>query len=431
MKYIKKLTPVILTVLFLSTRIFILANPPEYFSDVTAYYEVYANIWRYGLTPYLEHLFEYPPAAVPLISIPLDLDQMGIGKYYLNYRIETFLIETAFFIFMYLSMGKVSWLKKKKLLLLSSYIVLTTVAKNFFYEGLDLAFTAAIFSSFLSILWYKSGKVAGQTLTWTLFWLSTAIKFLTLPLMVPLFLVLRTDWKKSIIAFVAGFLIVWGLPLAIYRSSLQVSFVYNLSRPIKYASFPAHLIRWADLFTESEEQSKLPPDFEFLGPVSDTVTRVNKLVFPLSVALVLLWSSYTLIKMKSGKKKLSLALLLSEVKKPKQLKVADQFTFLLRTYGVYVFVLFLTAKTFSQPFHIWYLPLLVLFPFTSQKKWWLAFGMMLLMVALDTTEWLHLSQPLRDYEALPVPLLRDSLRFIPMGVMIALLLGKNLTNKKS
>src|SRR6185369_13200574 len=121
---------------FVISRIWVLQHPPLYYSDVKHDYERYANIWRYSLMPYRQHLFEYPPAAVPLISIPLDIDQAGIGVYYLNYRVEIFLFECVLFGFLLAVISRLPTKSIVKISAVTFYILAGIVAKDFWYEGL-------------------------------------------------------------------------------------------------------------------------------------------------------------------------------------------------------------------------------------------------------------------------------------------------------
>ncbi|KKU82946.1 MAG: hypothetical protein UY10_C0019G0006 [Microgenomates group bacterium GW2011_GWA2_47_8] len=397
----KKLPLLCVIALFVISRVYVFLNPPPYYSDVTADYERYANIWRYGLTPYLEHLYEYPPASIPLLSLPLSLDQAGFGKYYANYRLQILLIDSVFFIVLlrYLSKQKT----KYAVFRLLGYIVLTTIAKDFLYEGLDLAFSASYVACIIFLSKQKDSSLRQTFSAWTLFWLSTAIKFLTLPLLVPLFF--ATIWEKQAITRVSvarttiialcSFLLVWGIPLALFRSSLSVSFVYNFSRPIKYASFPAHIIRWINAFTNSESQSMVAPDFPYVGPVSQQVTKSVAIVFPFAVFCFLIWSTVLYFRQTTYSYK-------------------SKQTYLIATYGMYIFLLFITAKTFSQPFHIWYLVLLPLLIFRHMRESTLVVLSMLLLVLLDTTAVLAIKTNFKLFSIIPLDLLRDSLRFIPM-----------------
>ncbi|MBD3279769.1 MAG: hypothetical protein GF390_03590 [Candidatus Pacebacteria bacterium] len=452
---------IILIILFVISRTYIYLNPPEFYSDVTADYERYANTWRYGLTPYRMVLYEYPPATIPLLALPLEIDQLGIGNYYANYRFQIMVIDAVFFGLLLIVLPKLAWFDQQKYWPLLAYLGLTSLAKNFFYEGIDLAFAAAIIISFIVLLWSRTQtqnkKHAHQAfllkvISWTFFWLSFAIKFLTFPLIIPLWLIHRSvNLKKDLAAVMTGCLVVWGLPLMLYRTSLGVSVVYNLRRPIKYASFPAYLIRWVDYFTNTETQIMKAPDFERVGPISTVVTNGLQIVFPLAILLILWWAVNLLVKklvkkplLKGVKHQLThpaqtlktyWQLFLGQDIKLKQVDQQNKLFYLLKIYGIYVFVLFLTAKIFSQPFHIWYLPLLVLFPFAKTRDWGLAVGAAVLMVALDTAEFLHLKNIFGpepyfiDKELLS--LIRDGFRFLPMLVMLKLLVSSSFANYQS
>lgn len=406
----KKYWLLIVFLLFIASRIFIWLTPPPHYSDVKADYERYANMWYYGLTPYREHLYEYPPATIPLLLFPLILDQKGIGKYYPNYRAQILIIDIAFFIFLSLSLNRLIK-TKKKYFILSSYIFLTSLCRAFFYEGIDLAFTASICVSFLILLWKNPNKLLTKFLIWAFFWLSTAIKFITFPLIVPLYLITKTNLKKDVQAIYFGFLTVWAIPLLIFRSSLSASFAYNLSRPIKYASFPAHIIRWIDFFTNTETQINKAPDFQFTGPISQIITQINKYLFPLMIFLFLFWA------VKKTKAKLT--------------NVKNKTLLLFQIYLIYLFILFLAAKTFSQPFHIWYLaPVSLLASYLPRKKTILALGLVILMLLLDMTEILHIPPHLQIINGFPFAILRDTFRFLPMFTIPFMLVNLNWSKNK-
>lgn len=360
---------IIIFLLFLASRIFILKNPPPYYSDVKADYEKYANIWYYGLTPYKEIIYEYPPLTIPLLLNPLLLDLKGIGKYYLNYRLQIFFLESIFFVFFIYSMQKLNWTNKKNYFCLFLYIFFTTIAKNFLYEGIDLIFTITMFSSFLTFLWFKKKKFLGKLTRWTLFWASTAIKFLTFPLIIPLFLIDKSkNVKKDIFVIFLSFLLIWGIPLAVFRTSLSVPFVYNLDRPIKYSSSFNQIIKFINFFTRTERQNIKAPDFEYYGPVSNIISRVQKILFPLIMLIFLLSISKEILSKRNIKNS------------QKKLLASCQY------YLSYLFILFFSAKIFSQPFHIWYIPAVAfLVPNLKKRNQFLIAGTTTCLVLLHTT----------------------------------------------
>lgn len=426
----------VIVFLFVISRWFIFSNPPPYYSDVKADYERYANMWRYGTPPYLKHLYEYPPATIPMLSIPLSLDQAGYGKYYPNYRTEILLIDAIFFGYLVWLVGKIPWLNKRQFESLLVYIILTTLAKDFFYEGIDLAFTASATISF-TLLYFISPKRTAfknmliETVIWTFFWLSVGIKFLTLPLALPLALFLhRGKIVQQIGTCIIGFFIVWGLPIAIYRSSLQVMFVHNNDRPIKYASFPAYLIKWANVFTHSEQQHMVAPDFEYQGPVSTQVTKINKAVFPVIIITTIL-AMTTLIVLKTFElRKLSLSTVQEYFFHPKKLSEQTQLSLMLWFYTIYIFVLFVSAKIFSQPFHIWYIAPLVLLPFKKKSGWYFVIALCTLMILLDMTTLLHIKNNFLVFGVVEIGLIRDMFRFIPMFIILVVGVHQLRMNKE-
>lgn len=424
----KKVLIALIFVIFLLSRWYVFENGPKYYSDVTADYERYANMWRYGLTPYLKHLYEYPPATIPLLSIPLTLDQAGIGKYYSNYRTEILILDTAFFIYLIFIVQKIPWLEKRWLEVLLFYIVLTALSKEFLYEGLDLVFTATTTVATTLAILLKQKNFVLQTAIWFFFWLSTAIKFLTLPLVAPLFLLLNSGTlTKRILACALGFMLVWGVPIALYRSSLQVSVIHNNNRPIKYAAFSAHIIRWVNSFTHTEEQRMVAPDFEYQGPVSDQITAINTVVFPIGLLFVLVYFIYY-IHTKIAPLPLSVEQLKKYFSTEAKLNAKRTVAFGLLFYSLFIFYLFIFAKIFSQPFHIWYIPPLILFPFVSKKTWYSVMALCILMIMLDLTTWLHIKNNFLVFNTIEIALLREATRFIPMFIIGYLLIKEVKTN---
>src|SRR3990167_2425507 len=78
---------------FFISRIYILLNPPPNYSDVFHDYRRYAEMWASGITPYFTHLYEYPPATLPILYLPEYLNRLNVGHYYQNYRLQIFLFD--------------------------------------------------------------------------------------------------------------------------------------------------------------------------------------------------------------------------------------------------------------------------------------------------------------------------------------------------
>jgi hypothetical protein len=294
---------------FLVSRMYVLYNPPYMmpnqerqiqgsgYSDVKQDYERYANMWHYGLTPYLKHWYEYPPAAIPLTYLPLWIDLHGFGYYYQNYRLQIFVLELLFFSLLIGFLQKIPMPYINRQISLGFYVLAGTIAKDFWYDGLDLVFmmslVGAIMLGYLPGL-HKTWKRIGY---WILFWLSVAIKLLTLPLALPFLLASgRKVWKHELLACIAGFILIWGLPLMIFRSSLSVFLVFHGERPLKYEAFASFVVRTINDYTHTEIQSDVKPHFPMTGPVSTVAEQVTGIIFPLALLAVLLAFSYQFVK---------------------------------------------------------------------------------------------------------------------------------------
>lgn len=391
---IKKILGLVLIfALFFLSRHYIWKYWPTNYSDVRTDYERYARMWHYGLIPYTHHMYEYPPITIPILSLPLKYEHLGVN-YYHNYRFEVLLVDVIFFVIFIASISllfknKSTW---KKYAAIGFYLTITTIAKNFFYEGLDLMFTASMMTALFALLWLNNQRLVQKTIIWFFFWLSTGIKFLTLPLMVPLFIALHSNFKKDLLAMIVGFILVWGIPIIIYGKTLATPFVINFDRPMKYSSFPSYVVQIIDNFTQTETHSQNPPDFALFGPVAEKVTAVNEILFPLSMLIWLLWSIYFLYKQKYPTHNLKniLSDIFVELKKPSLLTKEVQFLSLLRIFALYLFTLFIFAKIFSQPFHIWYMAVFAIYPFLNNRKPYLLWTAGLLMVIQDTTTLFYL-----------------------------------------
>src|SRR3989338_4832933 len=361
---------------FFISRIYILLNPPPNYSDVFHDYRRYAEMWASGIVPYFQHLYEYPPATLPVLYLPEVLNRLNIGHYYQNYRLQIFLFDLVISVFVTGAILKLKTKPINKILAIIFYNLAPAIAKDFFYEGIDWLFIG----SYALALIYLSKKFW----FWLLFWLSTAIKLLTAPLAV---VFAGKDWKKILITFV----LIWGLPLAIFRSSLGVLFVYNNARGITYAAFPSFVVETVNYFTHTETRRNQPPDFELQGPVSSLAEKVVSLIYPLSILLVLIYGR----------------------RQPQNYASAIKISL------IYFLTMFFTAKIFSQPFHLWLIPLLALFPFKSTKIQLLMMGLVMMLLVVDTTPWIKLPEQLMVINPLPLKFFSYLLlRYLPLGALL-------------
>jgi len=422
----QKLSFLILFLIFLLSRVYILANPayrpndPKHsYSDVKQDYERYANMWYYGLTPYLEHYYEYPPATIPLVLTPLILDQKGIGKYYQNYRTQIFIIDILFFMMVMVTVYRQKQKHLAKIAALMFFIMAGVLAKDFYYEGIDLAFIASLGMAICLNYLIDQSKFMPRTLVWIFFWLSTAIKFMSLPLMLPLFLIRKMPLKNEVLALILGFLIVWGVPLGIFRSSLSVSIVFHLNRHMKFASLPYFITDTINKFTLSEVINNQPPDFNYVGPVSTQIEKVFSILMPIAIMAVLAWLVWHLLLTIDTKSRTTNKRLLLFIQNlPLKFNI-DSLAYIIKTSLVYFLTLFLTGKVFSQPFHIWLIPLLALFPFKMIRKQLLLYGLCLWVIIIDTTQLIKFPA-INIYGPFTLEFPRQLLRFIPMLVLLLL-----------
>ena len=331
--------------------------------------------------------------------VPLLVDQMGIGHYYQNFRIQIFLLEVILFmgILYTISHLPVSTLQKRLAILF--YIGAGVLAKDFWYDGLDLVFIGSLTLALIWRLWHKHQRFRHAVVFWALFWLSVEIKLLTLPLLVPFLFMGIKKWRKELAACFSGGLLVSIVPLALYRSSLSVILFFHGVRPLKYEAFGTFIIRLINDFTHSEIQSDMAPHFPMVGPISSVVEQVVAITFPIAILIVLGWS---------------IKRLLSWINK-KSLDSLITYQLMIQITLVYLFALLLSSKIFSRPFHIWYVPIIALYPFKTLRRQLLFIMGALLMLALDTSPYLVFP---KEVAGMPMERFRDALRFIPMMILL-------------
>jgi hypothetical protein len=322
---------------FLLTRYYIFLNPPPY----VRYFEEYANIWYYGLPPYLKHLFEYPPLTIPFISIPLYLDQWKIGLYRMNFRVMMLIVDALVYGVMLFSLKKFQISSWAKLTGVAFYLVMTVKAKDFMYENLDMLFTLSLLvPAVASVISYRWKNV----LQWVFYWFGTGIKLINAPLGLVYFLHSEKKlWQKILLAGIT-FVLIWGIPLAIFRSSLSVMIVYHKNRGLQVESVPALIARGINIFSKSEtifiSEYK---SYDIKGPVSDKLLPLSTIAL-IGSMLFFIWYCW------------------------KHREEMENPAFLLKITLIFIFSYLCTNKVFSTPYHLWYLALVAVYPFTTWKE---------------------------------------------------------------
>ncbi len=390
---------------FFISRIWVLQHPPLSYSDVSHDYERYANQWRYGLTPYRQVMFEYPPAAIPLLAFPLEIDQRGFGKYYQNYRIQLFILEIVIFTAIVYGISKSESLRKTKDLrmwtALSFYIAAGVIGKDFWYEGLDLMFFGSLNVGLVLLLSEESHQFIKRVCMWAMLWLSVAIKIMTAPLAFPLFLTKTLPLKKELLACFLGGVLIWGVPTVLYRSSMSVFVTFHANRPMKFGAFGTYIIEVLNDYTKTERRLMEGPDFPMVGPLSKKITTISAVGFPVAVLAFLAYAYWQSRQFPSGK-----------------MGRFARFEYMVRMSLIYVFIQFLTGKTFSSPFHIWYVPILAVYPFRYFSKQVFSYVSALFMLTLDTTLLIQAPKDVIAFGLTPWTRIRDAFRFIPMMVLL-------------
>lgn len=333
---------------FIVSRVYIFTHPPDY----VRYFEEYANIWYYGLPPYLKHWFEYPPATIPFISGPLILDQMGIGKYRLNFRLMILGVDVLVFAILMQVLKKMSLKPMAVLLSLGFYIALTSKAKDFMYENLDLMFAMTMLvPAVAGILVGKSRNWWQSVVQWLMYWFGTGLKLVNAPLAVAYFWATPAlaSWKRILVVGITA-LLIWGAPLAIFRSSLSVIIIYHKNRQLQVESIPSLIVRGVNLFTKSEEiYFSDYKSFDLRGPISEKMLPLANIALAASMVIL------TLYILKNRDR-------------------ASNPYFLMKVTLLFIFAYMTTNKVFSTPYHLWYLPLLVVYPYKSQgQRLWFFF----------------------------------------------------------
>ncbi|MFZ5376436.1 MAG: hypothetical protein ACOZAN_02070 [Patescibacteria group bacterium] len=382
----KKITLLVIG-LYLLSRLFVWVFRPLAFTEIIYSYMPYAHLWASGETPYLKHWYEYPPATIPLFFVPHLVDkytyETPIHLSYLQaYRLQLLLIDFGLFALIWRVLKKYQKISRLQLVSLIYYIFVTSKAHHFIYDTMDLSFVAAITMGLVAPLLIRREGLS-KLLSWLGYFLAVALKYINAPLGF-VYALLEFDLSKlsfffaknkSLIAnissniktncsqlrsvFLTGIkpgllamtalLLVWGLPLFYFRSSLQVSLVYHQGRGLQIDSAAGSMVRLINEFSESEKIVERFKNYDIVGPVSQQFLSAIETIFPVSIAFFLLYASFLIFKYRqfSASHKSWLAVYLT----------------------ILFFLIFmLSGKVLSTPFLLWLLPLLALYPFKDIRQ---------------------------------------------------------------
>lgn len=424
-----KRVTIFLVVVFVLSRLYIWVFKPPEFTEIIYSYMPYAHLWASGVRPYLDQWYEYPPATIPLFYLPHVIDMATHNTFwhvnYANaYRGILLLVDIGVFYLIWKTLRRLAVSETVFTVAIIYYLIATAKANHFIYDTMDLTFTAALTLGVAApILW--PGRF-DTFVTWVGFFLATALKYINAPL-APLYALLELPplklkslakkpvvWKrlktelleytrqtiaqhgvKLAVSIVLAGLVVWGVPLALYRSSLQVSFVYHQIRGLQIDSTPAIIVRTINAFTKTEQPVEVYKNYEISGPISTQALAVTNIVFPLALGLFLL---YGLILIGQSQFQTSTKNLLR----------------IWLTLG-FVLVFMLTAKVLSRPFLLWHVPLLALFPFKTvrQQLWFMAPSLLIIFTTLSKA-------PNWEVGIFPLPLLVGWVRVIAFAWLLGL-----------
>lgn len=343
-------------VLFILCRLFIWLNPPPSFSEIIYSYMPYAHLWASGVQPYREQWYEYPPATIPLFFLPHVIDSVTHGNqeaanwYHLNYsqvyRGQLFIVDIL--LFSVILVANYKYVRKEKLQWLNilGYLLVTTKAQHFIYDTMDLTFAATITVSAVapliwSNLWQKElGK-------WFGFWLATALKLVNLPLALAQAFWVWPLKLRSILFAGAAATLIWGIPLFLYRSSLQVILVYHQQRGVQVDSVPGLILRVVGRITKSEKIIEVYKNYEIAGPITTQwLPAITALQF-FSFAAFGLWAGWKMWRLDNQ-------------------QVKDVFL-LASTFGFFLLFM-LVGKVQSTPFLLWLLPLAACYAWPTWQR---------------------------------------------------------------
>jgi hypothetical protein len=344
-----KLPSVFLIFLFVVTRLFIWVYRPVEFTEIIYSYMPYAHRWAAGEVPYLQMWYEYPPATIPLFYLPHLIDMGSIGmpihlNYLQAYRGMLLLIDIGLFVLIWKTLRKYKAAESVFAGGLIYYALATAKAHHFIYDTMDITFAAALSLTIAAPLLWPTMK--GHLISWLGYFLAVSLKLVNAPLALVYVLLERKNLKRLLLTGIVAGTLVWLLPLAYFRSSLQVMLVYHQIRGLQVESAPAVIVSTVDAFTHSEQFIEAYKNYEVAGPVSDKVKRIFDVLFPAALLTYLIYASL------------------------KAYRLTEKQRDLMRHYLtlLYVFVFIISAKVLSTPFLLWHIPLLAMLPHKTLTK---------------------------------------------------------------
>jgi hypothetical protein len=243
-------------------------------------------------------------------------------------------------------------------------------ATHFLYDTMDLTFASALAVSCAAPLWERANSPRTTFISflarWSGYWLGAALKLINLPLGMVHLLVEMRRWKLNVTSMLVALILVWGVPLLLFRSSLQVMLVYHQQRGIQVDSVPGLALRIATRITQTENIADVYKNYEIVGPLTTQAKPFANMYFVLALGGYLLWSGWQLWQLSSKSANFGLAVL--------------HFTL------GYVFVFLLSGKVQSTPFLIWLMPLIALYPWPTFRRQCLAISLSLICIGVTMTQ---------------------------------------------
>lgn len=358
--FITKSASILMLLFFVVTRLYIWVDRPTEFSEIIYSYMPYAHLWAGGTMPYLEQWYEYPPLTIPLFYLPHWLDRVTQGtvidlNYLQAYRGELLLIDTAVFALVWYGLTQLKVKKSIRWVALVYYCLVTAKAHDFIYDTMDWTFAGGMVLSVVPLVsavalekWARVRSFAGSFQVWLGYWAAVALKLLNGPLGLPLAILKSKTWPTHWLAMLIAGGLVWGIPVVLFRSSLQVMLLFHDMRGLQVDSLGGIVVRVIDSFTHSEQVIEIYKNYEMTGPVTTSVLHILELVFPIALVGFITWMTWQAWRLRD--------------------RVKDHQVFMISLTLGYVLLLMLVSKVLSRPFVLWHVPLLALMPFGTVRK---------------------------------------------------------------